>query len=343
MDYRKINQLINLFLLFLFQAFAKIQDRENELKKLRDGTYEFTRKRHNIDTETVRGEAFERYLEIFYKRPHFDLPDDILDDDEGYGYEEDGEEPYSPDKGQGFFSISRQSTRSKKSQSSPEKPPKPEIMSLSMSEFEPIKLLEDSQETAMLPTTKEVDEMSRSERPFTMETESEIFSHQETGSRVSHSAPSRKRDFRSHPIEPPLVNRDRDRDRYVVDVPKSKRYPSPSQSVQLVSQRLSRMASHKTEVEDEEMFVIAPDGFIPNSVVVAMFKDLREEDKEEAEPWKPPQLTAEQLAELESRKKVRCRHFSDTSLERRGEGVSERKDEEGGGETGKIPKSCSNI
>jgi len=51
------------------------------------------------------------------------------------------------------------------------------------------------------------------------------------------------------------------------------------------------------------MFVIAPDGFIPNSVVVAMFKDLREESKEEEDTWKPPQLTAEQLAELESRKK----------------------------------------
>ena len=247
-------------------------------------------------------------MEIFYKRPHFDLPDDTLDDDEGYGYEEDGEEPYSADRGQGFFSISRQSTRSKKSQSSPEKPPKPAIMSLSMSEFEPIKLQEES-ETPILPPTKELDEISRSERPFTMETESEIFSKEETSSRVSHSAPSHRRDFRSHPIGPPLVNRDRDR--YVVDVPKSNRYPSPSQSVQLVSQRLSRMASHKAEDEDEEMLVIAPDGFIPNSVVVAMFKDLREERKEEAEPWKPPKLTAEQLAELESRKKVNCRQSSD--------------------------------
>lgn len=231
-----------------------------------------------------------------------------MEDDEGYGYEED-EEPYSADKGQGFFSISRQSNRSKKSNISPEKPPKPEIMSLSMSEFEPIKLREDSRETPALPPTTELHEMSPSERPFTMETESEIFSHQETSSRVSHSAPIHKRAFRSHPIEPPLLNRDRDR--YVVDVPKSTRYPSPSQSVQLVSQRLSRLASHKAEGEDEEMFVIAPDGFIPNSVVVAMFKDLREEDKAEADTWKPPQLTAEQLAELESRKKVRCRHSSD--------------------------------
>lgn len=308
---KEFKQLIDLYFLLTLQAFAKIQNRENELRKLRDGTYEFSRRRQNIDTETVRGEAFERYLEIFYKRPHFDLPDDALEDDEGYGYEEDEEEPYAADKGQGFFSMSRQSTRSKKSNTSPEKPPKPEITSLSMSEFEPIKLQEGSEESPVLPTTKELDEFSPSERPFTMETESEIFSHEETSSRVSHSAPIHRRDFRSHPIEPPLVNRDRDRDRYVVDVPKSNRYPSPSQSVQLVSQRLSRLASHKAEVEDEEMYVIAPDGFIPNSVVVAMFKDLREEGKEEKDTWKPPQLTAEQLAELESRKKVRCSESPD--------------------------------
>ena len=143
----------------------------------------------------------------------------------------------------------------------------------------------------------------RSGRPSTRETESDLFSHVETTSRVSQSAPLHKRDFRSHPIGPPLINRDRDR--YIVDVPKSNRYPSPSHSRQVVSQRLSRLASHQTaDDDDEDMFVIAPDGFIPNSVVVAMFKDLREESTEEADTWKPPQLTAEQLAELESRKKV---------------------------------------
>ena len=246
-------------------------------------------------------------MEIFYKRPYIELPDDTLEDGEGVDYEED-EEPYAADRGPGFFSISRQSTRSKKSHSSPEKAPKPEVASLSMSEFEPIKLPDDYEEMPAFPPADERDELSPSERPFTMETESEIFSHVETSSRVSHSAPARRKDFRSHPVEPPLVNRDRDR--YVVDVPKSKRYPSPSQSVQLVSQRLSRLASHQAshqaDGDDEEMFVIAPDGFIPNSVVVAMFKDLREEGKEEADTWKLPQLTAEQLAELENRKKVRC-------------------------------------
>ena len=108
----------------------------------------------------MRGEAFERYLEIFYKRPCIDIPDDNLDHEGGHSDEE--EEPYAADRGTGFFSISRQSTRSKKGQASGEKgsAPKPPIHSLSMSEFEPITLLDDARDTPELPPTKEHDGMS---------------------------------------------------------------------------------------------------------------------------------------------------------------------------------------
>lgn len=128
------------------------------MRKLRDGTYEFSRKRQNIDLDTVRGEAFDRYLEIFYKRPCIDLPDDDLDDEE-----EEEEEPYAPDRGNGFFLISRQSTRSKKGEatSSEKSAPKAPIMSLSMSEFEPIQLKDDARDSPVLPTSKEQGELSR--------------------------------------------------------------------------------------------------------------------------------------------------------------------------------------
>lgn len=128
------------------------------MRKLRDGTYEFSRKRQNIDLDTVRGEAFDRYLEIFYKRPCIDLPDDDLEDEE-----EEEEEPYAPDRGNGFFSISRQSTRSKKGEatSSEKSAPKAPIMSLSMSEFEPIQLKDDARDSPVLPTSKEQGELSR--------------------------------------------------------------------------------------------------------------------------------------------------------------------------------------
>lgn len=262
--------------------------------------FEFNRKKPSIDTESVRGEAFERYLEIFYKKPSVEIPDnDELEEDLGPKYEE--EDVYSPDRGcVGFFSISRQSTRSR-SQPSPVKPVKPEIMSLSLPEFEPVKPLQEFEESAPIETER-ARSVTPDDRPFTVQTESDVYSEHRTVSRVSTSAPTR--DFRSLPLEPPLVNRDR----YVVDVPKSDRYPSSSMCRHMVAQRVSRMASRSLPDDDEESFVIAPDGYIPNSVVVALFKDFREEPKveESALPWKPPQLTAEQLAELQKRKKVRA-------------------------------------
>jgi len=286
------------------QAFAKIQERENELRKLRDGTYEFTRKRPNIDLETVRNEAFERYLEIFYKRPCIDIVGDNLEEEK---HVDEKEQPYSADLGGGFFPISRQSTKSKRGtgasvESIAEKvAPKP-IMSLSMSEFEPVTLENDDKG---LNSVKEQGQMSRYRRPFTMETESEIFSQEEKTSRVSHSAPIHKLDLRNHPTEPPLVTRDHQR--FVIDVPPTIEYPSPSHARQLVSQKHSRMASLQTaDRENEDVFVIAPDGFVPNSVVVAIFEESRAEEskeQEEGDTWKPPRLSKEQIAELESRKK----------------------------------------
>ena len=298
---------------FANQAFSKIQEREDELRKLRDGCFEFSRKRPAINTEAVRGKAFERYLDIFYKKPAVQIPDeDELDDDLGPKYEE--QDVYSPERGPaGFFSISRQSTRSRKSQPSPAKlakpeltsrspvkPVIPELMSLSLPEFEPVKPLEETEGSSggeeEHPRTESPDE-----RPLSRETDDSKFVGRRTISRVSTSAPSG--DFRSLPLEPPLLNRDR----YVIDVPKSNRYPSSGLCRHVVAQRVSQMASESLPDDDEESFVIAPDGYIPNSVVVALFKDFREEPKEEAEgkvPWKPPQLTAEQLAELQKRKKV---------------------------------------
>lgn len=108
----------------------------------------------------MRGEAFERYLEIFYKRPCIDIAGDNLEEEEEHVDKK--EQPYSADLGRGFFPISRQSTRSKKgtgaSAESIEKvAPKP-IRSLSMSEFKPITLEEDDK---ILASVKEQGQMSQ--------------------------------------------------------------------------------------------------------------------------------------------------------------------------------------
>lgn len=108
----------------------------------------------------MRDEAFERYLEIFYKRPCIDIVGDNLEEEE---HVDEKEEPYSADLGGGFFPIRRQSTKVKKgtgasAESIAEKmAPKP-IMSLSMSEFEPVTLENDDKG---LVSVKEQSQMSR--------------------------------------------------------------------------------------------------------------------------------------------------------------------------------------
>ena len=109
----------------------------------------------------MRGDAFERYLEIFYKRPCINLPENNFGDEE---YPREKEEPYSSDLGTGFFSISRNSTKSKKgtATSLDKVAPKP-ILNLSMPEFEPITLEDDDDDkgVADLIPAKEQDQLSQ--------------------------------------------------------------------------------------------------------------------------------------------------------------------------------------
>lgn len=106
-------------------------------------------------------------------------------------------------------------------------------------------------------------------------------------------------------VEPPLLGPPT-RDRYIVDVPKTERYPSSTTCRHMVARRAARLVSRRVSDTGQEEYVVAPDGFIPNSVVVAIFKDIKSETPAEdpAKIWKPPSLTAEQVAEIEKRKKV---------------------------------------
>ena len=50
---------------------------------------------------------------------------------------------------------------------------------------------------------------------------------------------------------------------------------------------------------DSEALPVAPDGVLPNSVIMALYKELRRESVGDGlKDWKPFELTAEQLAEI---------------------------------------------
>ena len=82
-------------------------------------------------------------------------------------------------------------------------------------------------------------------------------------------------------------------------------YPTKEDTVQEISKTVVKNYSAFDGMffEDTKGFKtlpIAPDGFLPNSVVVALYRELRKEGEatEEDEEWRPKNLTEDQLAEL---------------------------------------------
>lgn len=82
-------------------------------------------------------------------------------------------------------------------------------------------------------------------------------------------------------------------------------YPYPTKPLREISRKHTELAIFEDVNGDQfETLVVAPDGYIPNSVVAALFADMRpkevvfEKEPEEIIPWKPPQLTDAQLEEL---------------------------------------------
>ena len=56
---------------------------------------------------------------------------------------------------------------------------------------------------------------------------------------------------------------------------------------------------------NHESLPVAPDGFIPNSIVAALYRELRRESNDNdkfTDKWKPRELTEEQIAEIEKLK-----------------------------------------
>lgn len=255
-------------------------------------------------------DGFNRYLAIFYKRPGIEIPDeDEFDREDSKKYEE--LDTYSPDRQPvGFFAIkmnSRQAARSKKEQ----RPTfNKDLMSLSMPEFQP----------QARPPSQEPDKEGEEAREFVVSRQGDLADEPEVEGRDRPEVESpdrpemsprsksmvslKSKDFKSMAVEPPLLGPSRTNEQYIIDVPKTERYPSSTMCRHMVAQRATRLVSRTISDDGRETFVIAPDGFIPNSVVVSLFKDLKVERPKEEKEWKPPTLTAEQLAEIERRRKV---------------------------------------
>lgn len=98
-----------------------------------------------------------------------------------------------------------------------------------------------------------------------------------------------------------------------IEVPCAKDFPSNFETLRNLSKQISEKAdapdtSFNANRKESGMLPIAPDGYLPNSVIVALYKELKKEEpaKEEKE-WKCVPLSQQQLDELEAfYKRVSC-------------------------------------
>ena len=91
-----------------------------------------------------------------------------------------------------------------------------------------------------------------------------------------------------------------------IEVPPAKDFPSNFETLRNLNRKISEKVdapdtSFNTNRKENGMLPVAPDGYLPNSVIVALYKELKKEEpvKEEKE-WKCVPLTQEQLDELEA-------------------------------------------
>ena len=279
---------------FKLKAIEKIQERENDLKKLRDGELRCSKKKQKMD-DNLQNEAFEKYLSLFYNRSSFTLPENSDDERELPVYKD--KDIYVPDvEPNGFFCIDHRSSLKNRSTLEDEKNCGDEQPCDVNESIPPSRLRSYS-----LPIINEEPSLEYDKDAVLEDTSVELFGDRSTLSPTSSDTKNKPRTKRKSSSASK-----KHRLRKEIFVGKSSgTYPVPNEAIHEVSRASAELAM----VEDEngkqyEAIVIAPDGYIPNSVVAALFDDIRSKEEvevqpEEVIPYRPPQLTLAQLLEIQ--------------------------------------------
>lgn len=260
------------------QALEKIDKRENDLHKIRDGKLRSSKKRLELD-EDLKNEAFEKYFSLFHQQTLVNFPETSDDNDASMYRDED---IYVPDvEPNGFFKINHQLPLLYKT--SPDE---------DLDEEEIPDILKRIRSHS-LPIINEKQPMHNKENAVLEDSSVEMPSKIK---RLSSLGIEEKND------EKKSKRRGRNsQHKYKKEIIVKGPYPIPHDAMNDVS-RKSAAVVEKDDSGYEDM-LIAPDGFIPNSVVVAIFEEMRKKDEiiikdNETIPYKPPQLTVAQLLEI---------------------------------------------
>lgn len=254
--------------------------------------------------EGLQNEVFEKYLSLFYKRTSVCIPVDSDEESESMGYQE--KDTYVPDRQPtGFFSID------------PQLPLTFANKNLNDGKDVDEETVHDDHNETCIPTrlrSKSLPNVDKPKQDQNLVQENKIAILEDTSIELSGERTI------TPPVQANVTSKTKidkgswkckHRLRKGIVVGKSPGgYPSATKPLQGVSREIAELAM----VEDEdgdlyETLVIAPDGCIPNSVVAALFADLRAKEvivelPKEVIPYKPPQLSAAQLQELMQKQTV---------------------------------------
>ena len=287
-------------LLRWFQAVSVLKKRDHDLEQIQNG--KLTVKKRAV-SPSVREEAWKKYLDLFYTRkpiPPIGAKDDSDgddddDDENGYRPKERSDKFFSERGNTGFFSISTDVSNIKR-------------LTAELKEKEKEKTEDGNTEPESLPSFKSEQNFPLREtaRPLSVGLRADIY----------HNPPySLLRRILSAPPKirvPELTINRKSMVKYLkpIDVPKASDFPQNTLTLRNINRETAADADNHQGLFNENreamgMLPIAPDGYLPNSIIVALYKELKKTTpvEEKDEDWKPKALTEEQLEELEENEK----------------------------------------
>ena len=279
---------------------------------MKNGKLKAVRK-HKRPSEETHPEAFQKYLDLFYTRPDIPYPTD--DDFENFGKSDyfvmKIESTYNPPKFPGgFFCVETNEENLRRAKESMARKRKQQAERRS-------KILNEDESNVL-----------REKRSMSLTTENEL-----------RGAVEEKLRPRAHPLSASTTYLERlkilkemrkglyrelddsparqPRKDFEFAVEKLERfeaesspsvYPHNSHVTRNVSRkvirRLEQIPTNDDYLTKRDVLPVAPDGYIPNSVVVALYAELRRKTEQPIQMYKPIPLNDNQLAELKKYQKV---------------------------------------
>lgn len=266
-------------------AYSILKARDEELNMIIDG--KLKTKRELVPSALDKDLAFKKYMDIFYQRPDIPYPEDDVE------IEQDDfivkvESSFRPvDDKDGFFSVDQKRENIK------------EIR-------ERILQKRKEEEEKILSRDKpEIEAPVRKIRSLSIETDNVDLMMKEKISNRPQLSASTTYVERLQALKNYTENNKQYKAKSLEKIGKivvsSDEYPLNKVTKTNVNKRSVRKFKEETACEKDppsDLFPVAPDGFIPNSVVVALYKELKRESETVDEDWRPKDLTEEQLNQI---------------------------------------------